>query len=113
MSLIFIRTFNNAYIVNTSQDRLRDNMGIIFGRAIRLYAQRVVTVANSNGTIKYTEYFSNNNIQVCKKDDVVEQRNLTEQEQHIYDRLSTGRKLLKADRHYLLDNFLITSDSNR
>lgn len=111
MALEFIKTKRSAYIVNTAENSSRDQMEIIYGRAIHLYADRVITDKNPSGVMKYTDYITDNNVQVCKTTDVIERRPLTDEEQQIYDRLSSNRKLLKSNRDYLTANFYSSQSS--
>lgn len=83
---------------------LEKKMGILFGRAIHLYAKRVPTAANPKGVMQYSDYFSNQAVQVCRKDNIVEDRPVNEAENKIYQELSSGRGLDKDDREYLRDN---------
>ncbi|MDF4030492.1 hypothetical protein [Lactobacillus delbrueckii] len=84
---------------------LEKKMGILFGRAIHLYAKIVSTAANPKGVMQYSDFFSNQAIQVCRKDNVVEDRPVNEAENKIYQELSTGQSLDKDDREYLRDNY--------
>ena len=52
----------------------------MFGRAIHLYAKRVPTAANPKGVMQYSDYFSNQAVQVCRKDNIVEDRPVNEAE---------------------------------
>ncbi|WP_241687505.1 hypothetical protein [Lactobacillus delbrueckii] len=72
--------------------------------AIHLYAKRVPTAANPKGVMQYSDYFSNQAVQVCRKDNIVEDRPVNEAENKIYQELSTGQGLDKDDREYLRDN---------
>lgn len=105
MALELIETDQMSFIVDTVSDELRESMGMVFGRSIWLRAQKVVTPANENGTMVYSDYFNNQPVQVCKAADVVNRRELNDDEFDIYQRLSTGRKLVKANREYLINNF--------
>lgn len=82
-----------------------EKMDILFGRAIHLYAKRVPTAANPKGVMQYSDYFSNQAMQVCRKDNIVEERSVNEIENKIYQELSTGQGLDKDDRDYLRDNY--------
>lgn len=63
MALKLIKTKNAAFVV----DEVREKMGILFGRAIHLYAKRVPTAANPKGVMQFSDYFSNQAVQVCGK----------------------------------------------
>jgi hypothetical protein len=67
MALKLIKTKNAAFVVDEVQDDVREKMGILFGRAIHLYAKRVPTAANPKG-VMYSDYFSNQAVQVCRKE---------------------------------------------
>ena len=84
---------------------LEKKMGILFGRAIHLYAKRVSTAANPKGVMQYSDYFSNQAVQVCRKDNIVEERPVNEAENNVYQELSTGQGLNKDDREYLRNNY--------
>lgn len=105
MALKLIKTKNAAFVVDEVQDDVREKMGILFGRAIHLYAKRVPTAANPKGVMQYSDYFSNQAVQVCWKDNIVEDRPVNEAENKIYQELSTGQSLDKDDREYLRDNY--------
>lgn len=68
MALKLIKTKNAAFVVDEVQDDVREKMGILFGRAIHLYAKRVPTAANPKGVMQYSDCFSNQAVQVCWKD---------------------------------------------
>ena len=104
MALKLVKTKNAAFVVDEVQDNVREKMGILFGRAIHLYAKRVPTAANPKGVMQYSDYFSNQAVQVCRKDNIVEDRPVNEAENKIYQELSTGQSLDKDDREYLRDN---------
>ncbi|GHN17317.1 hypothetical protein ME782_17780 [Lactobacillus delbrueckii] len=87
------------------QDDVREKMGILFGRAVHLYAKRVPTAANPKGVMQCSDYFSNQPVQVCRKEIIVEERPVNEAENKIYKELSTGQGLEKDDREYLRDNY--------
>ena len=87
------------------QDDVREKMGILFGRAVHLYAKRVPTAANPKGVIQYSDYFSSQAVQVCRKDNIIEERPVNEAENKIYQELSTGQGLDKDDREYLRANY--------
>lgn len=91
---------------------LEKKMGILFGRAIHLYAKRVPTAANPKGVMQYSDYFSNQAVQVCRKDNIVEDRTVNEVENKIYQELSTGQGLDKDDREYLKGIHSQTSEKN-
>ncbi|MCD5568023.1 hypothetical protein LOB20_08505 [Lactobacillus delbrueckii subsp. lactis] len=74
MALKLVKTKNAAFVVDEVQDNVREKMGILFGRAIHLYAKRVPTAANPKGVMQYSDYFSNQAVQVCRKDNIVEDR---------------------------------------
>lgn len=80
MALKPIKTKNAAFVVDEVQDDVREKMGILFGRAIHLYAKRVPTVANPKGVMQYSDYFSNQAVQVCRKDNIVEDCSVNEAE---------------------------------
>lgn len=105
MALKLVKTKNAAFVVDEVQDNVRDKMGILFGRAIHLYAKRVPTAANPKGVMQYSDFFSKQAIQVCRKDNIVEDRPVNEAENKIYQELSTGQRLDKDDREYLRDNY--------
>lgn len=105
MALKLIKTKNAAFVVDEVQDDVREKMGILFGRAIHLYAKRVPTAANPKGVMQYSDYFSNQAVQVCRKDNIVEERPVNEAENKIYQELSIGQGLDKDDREYLRDNY--------
>ncbi|QGT62027.1 hypothetical protein [Lactobacillus delbrueckii] len=105
MALKLIKTKNAAFAVDEVQDDVREKMCILFGRAIHLYAKRVPTAANPKGVMQYSDYFSNQAVQVCRKDNIVEDRPVNEAENKIYQELSTGQGLDKDDREYLRDNY--------
>ncbi|EDX41565.1 hypothetical protein [Limosilactobacillus reuteri] len=113
MALTFIKTKKHAFIVNTVNDRLRENMNIIYGRDIHLYAQLVITDSNPKGTMKYSDYYSSNPIQVCNKNDIIEQRELNENEIDIYERITNNSKLTKANHEYLKNNFFSKVNSSK
>lgn len=54
--------------------------------------------------MQYSDYFSNQAVQVCRKDNIVEDRPVNEVENKIYQELSIGKILDKDDREYLRDN---------
>lgn len=105
MALELIETKQMSFIVDTVHDDLRENMGMVFGRSIWLRAQRVITPANETGTMVYSDYFNDQPVQICKESEVVVRRELNDDELDIYQRLSTGHKLVKENRDYLTDNF--------
>lgn len=105
MALKLVKTKNAAFVVDEVQDDVREKMGILFGRAIHLYAKRVSTAVNSKGVMQYSDFFSNKAIQVCRKDNIVEDRPVNEAENKIYQELSTRQSLDKDDREYLRDNY--------
>ena len=80
-------------------------MGILFGRAIHLYAKRVSTAANPKGVMQYSDYFSNQAVQVCRKDNIVEERPVNEAENKIFQEFLTGQGPDKDDRDNLRDNY--------
>lgn len=55
--------------------------------------------------MQYSDYFSNQAMQVCRKDNIVEERLVNEAENKIYQALSTGQDLDKDDCEYLRDNY--------
>lgn len=105
MTLTFIKTQKHAFIVDVVEDALRKNLGIVYGRDIHLYAQLVITTNNPRGTMKFTDYYSSTPTQVCNQRDVIEQRELNNDENDIYNRLTNHRKLSKANREYLKKYF--------
>lgn len=80
VALKLIKTKNAAFIVDEVQDDVREKMGILFSRAIHLYAKRVPTVANPKGVMQYSDYFSSQVVRVCRKDKIVEERAVNEAE---------------------------------
>lgn len=54
MALKLIKTKNAAFAMDEVQDDVREKMGILFGRAIHLYAKRVPTAANPKGVMQYS-----------------------------------------------------------
>lgn len=104
MVLKHIKMKNAAFVVDEVQDDVRVKMRIFFGRAIHLYAKRVPIAANPKGVMQYSDHFSNQAVQVCRKDNIVEDRPANEAENKIYQELSTGQSLDKDDREYLRDN---------
>lgn len=58
-----------------------------------------------SSVMQYSDYFSNQAVQVCRKDDIVEELPVNEAENKIYQDLSTGQGLDKDDREYLRDNY--------
>lgn len=95
MALKHIKTKNAAFVVDEVQDDVIVKMRIFFGRAIHLYAKRVLTATNPKGVMQYSDYFSNQAVQVCRKDNIVEDRPVNEAENKIYQELSTGQALIK------------------
>ena len=63
------------------------------------------TGVNPKGVMQYSDYFSNQPVQVCRKENIVEERPVNEAETKIYQELSTGQGLEKDDREYLRDNY--------
>lgn len=104
MALKLIKSKNASFVVDEVQDDVREKMDILFGRAVHLYAKRVPTAANPKGVMQYSDYFSNQAVQVCRKDNIVEDHPVNEAENKIYQELSTGQGLDKDDREYLRDN---------
>lgn len=51
--------------------------------------------------MQYSDYFSNQAVQVCRKYNIVEERPVNEVENKIYQELSTGQGFDKDDREYL------------
>ncbi len=84
---------------------LEKKNGYLVRQSIHLYAKRVPTAANPKGVMQYSDYFSNQAVQVCRKDNIVEDRPVNEAENKIYQELSTGQGLDKDDREYLRDNY--------
>lgn len=105
MALILIRTDKHSFVVDESRDALHERMGQIYGRSVHLFAARIVTPGNPKGTMSYSDYCSDVPIPVCNNSDIVEKREANQQENNIFNRLLTGRKLLKADKEYLYQNF--------
>lgn len=106
MVVKLIKTKRTSFIVDEVPDELREKMGIIFGKAIHLYAKRVATPANPKGVMQYSDYFSSQAIQVCKRDNITEERLVNDEERAIYQKLSTGKMLDDTDREYLRNNYL-------
>lgn len=105
MALKLIKSNDKAFIVDEVSDSLREKMGIVYGRAMHLYAERVQTPANPKGAIQYSDYFSDQAIQVCRKDSIIEERSINEEENAIYQKISAGRSLDGEDREYLRNNY--------
>ena len=112
MALKLIQTKRFSFIVDTVPDELREKLGFVFGRSIWLRAERVTTPSNPKGTINYSDFFNSVPQQICKVENVVSERALNEDELDIYQRLSSGRKLVKANRDYLQKNFMIDRNNN-
>lgn len=106
MAVKLIKTKGAAFIVDEVPDGLRERMGIIFGKVIHLYAKRVFTLGNSKGVMQYSDYYSPQEIQVCKKENITEERLLNDEELLIYQKLSSGKTLDSNDREYLRNNYL-------
>lgn len=106
MVLKLINTKHTTFIVDESFDELRSNMGIVFGKAVHLYAKRIPTSANPKGVMHYSNYFSDQAVQICHKDNITLERVANEAENKIYQELSTGQALDDKDRQYLRDNYL-------
>lgn len=111
MAISFIKTKKRAFIIDTVASSLRERLSIIYGRSIYLYAHLVITDSNPKGTMTYTDYYSDTPVNICNKEDIIEQRPLNEVEQDIYERLTSHRKLIKANREYLKQNFYSVIDS--
>lgn len=103
---------DDAFLVDEVQDDVRVKIGIFFGRAIHLYARGVLTAANHKGMMQYSDYFSNQAVQVCLKYNIVEERPVNEAENKIYQELSTGQGFDKDDREYLKGIHSQTSEKN-
>lgn len=112
MDLVFIRTKKNTWLVDLADDEIRDKMGIVFGKASRLFSEKVVTDSNEKGVWKYSSEVSENDIQVCHKDQIVERRVATQIEEEIYKTLLGGEKLTKEMREFLRKNYYIGIEEN-
>ena len=52
--------------------------------ALKIIKTRVPTVANPKGVMQYSDYCSNQAVQVCRKDNIVEERPVNEAENKIF-----------------------------
>lgn len=105
MTLKLVKTKHTAFIVDEVSDELRENMGILFGRELRLYARRVKTTSNPKGVMEYSNYFSNQAVQVCQKENIIEERPVNEKENKIFQELSVGQSIDAEDREYLRSKY--------
>ena len=113
MALTFIKTHQHAFVVDTAPDEFRKKLNMIFGRSVYLYAQLVITDSNPKGVMTYSDYCNPVPVQICDKKDIVEQREPNEIEIDIFNRISRNRKLIKANREYLKENFYSKIDSRQ
>ncbi len=104
MSLLFIKTQRSSYVVDTVNNNDRQRLHIIYGRCARLFCK---TIKNKTGiSYSYSDFCSQNPIQVCFENDVTDKRSPNQEELKIYQTLASGRKLSKNDKSYLKNNCL-------
>ena len=106
MSLEYIKTLNNIYIVDVIQDKLHDSMKMLYGRELHLKVERIKTEKNPKGVIQYPDYIGKQPVQVCHLDDIEERRTVTDQEQSLFSNIDNGNGLNKENREYLREKYL-------
>lgn len=109
MNLIFIRTENISFIVNDVTDELREKMGLVYGKSLKLFCEEKTTIYKGKERIVhfYSDYVSEKNIQVCKESSILEKRLANSIEKSIFLHINNKQKLSDSEKDYLRENFYI------
>ena len=97
-------TSGNTFLYNEVPNKIFDNLNIIFGTVVALYAHLTKTSQNPRGTWSYTNSISKN-IPLFNKADIVSKITVTPEDTAIYETLAHGNKLNSKQKLYLQNNY--------
>lgn len=93
---------DTSYVINEVPNKEMNELGIVFGKAVSLYAEYITT--DKTSIWRYSS-FCTDNVNLFNKKDIVNEHPASKNETDIYNKLKNNIPLEADDRNFLRVNY--------